>query len=80
MYVLITPLKPIHQTEPTDRLPDPQPLDRHPALSRIGLSPQRTSRVINRHDNASEALMEACSQLFDMPIDELFNRGGRDGF
>jgi hypothetical protein len=62
MDVLIATLKPIHQTEPTDR--------------QLKLSPQWTSRIVNGWANASEGFMEACSQALDMPIGELFGRHG----
>ena len=45
----------------------------------IGLSPQRTSRILNGYDNASERFMDACSQTLDMPIDELLRPEGRNG-
>ena len=73
----------------TDPSPAPQPAIGIIAMRKIGnaqlakkihYSPQRTSRVLNGYDTASERFMEACSQALDMPIEELFRPGGRDGF
>jgi hypothetical protein len=82
-------LKSIHQSAPFDRDPDPQPLDGHPALPRIGntqlarqvkLSRQWTSRIVNAWVNASEAFMDTASKALGMPIDELFRPWGCNGF
>jgi transcriptional regulator with XRE-family HTH domain len=73
----------------TDKLPHPQPPNGVTALRRpvnaqlarrIQNSPQRTSRVLNGYDNASERFMDACAQALDMPIDQLFRPEGRNGY
>ena len=79
----------VHTFITVDRYPDPHPIKGIMTMRRIGndqlarqigLSPQRTSRVLNGYDNASEKFMEDCSQVLDMPIGELFRPLGRHGF
>jgi transcriptional regulator with XRE-family HTH domain len=46
----------------------------------IHYSVQRVSRVLNGYDKASQTFMDACSKALDLPIDELFRTGGRNGY
>jgi len=72
-----------------DKRPKPQPIkgilvnrsiSQQQFARMIDRSPQWTCTIINGWEDASETFMEVCSQVLDMPIGELFRRGGRDGF
>jgi hypothetical protein len=73
----------------TDQRPKPQPIkgilvnlgiSQARFAEMIGRSPQWTCTILGGWEDASEVLMQACSQALDQPIEELFRKDGRDGF
>lgn len=71
------------------RLPIPQPAKGIMAMRRYGnarlareirYSAQRVSRVLNGYDKASQQFMERTSKALNLPIEELFRPGGRNGY